>query len=73
MIDLCFWDKACIRKRNEAQAAAQAAVQEQQQILMQITNQPAGGLNAWAITGIIVAVLGIAAFVIYKIKRKKSN
>lgn len=70
-LDLCFWDKACIKRREEAQALAQGQIAQQQQVLMGIANQPTGGLNAWAITAIVAATLGIAAFVVYKIKNRK--
>lgn len=72
-LDLCFFNSECIAKRERDKAIAQQQIAQQQQLLMQISNQNAGGLNAWEITGIVVAVLGIAAFVIYKIKRKKSK
>lgn len=72
-LDLCLFDATCIAKRERDRQIAQQQIAQQQQLLMQVASQKAGGLNAWAITGIVVAVLGIAAFVIYKIKHKKSK
>jgi len=70
-LDLCFWDKACIKRREEAQAAAQAQIAQQQQVLLGITSQPSGGLKAWHIAVIIGSALLIAGIIVYRIKNKK--
>lgn len=71
MIPLCFFNKKCIEKRKQEEAANNALVQEQQQLLLDISKKPTGGLNAWAITAIIVALAGITAVTIYMIKKRK--
>lgn len=73
MIPLCFFDKNCIAKRNEAEAKAKAELQQQQALLQQISNQSTGGLSAWAITGIVVGLAGITFLTIYYIKKSKKK
>lgn len=70
-LDLCFFNKECIRKREEEKANAQKQIEQQQQTLIDITNKPTGGLNAWAITGIIAGTLALSIFIIYMIKKRK--
>lgn len=72
-LNLCFWNKECIRKRQEEQARQQALLQQQQQLLYNVYNSPTGGLKTWHIVSIIGAALLISAFVIYKINKRKNK
>lgn len=70
-IDLCFWNKECIEKREAAEAAAQQKAAEQQMLLQQLINKPTGGLSSWAIFGIVTGMIGLTFFTIFLIKRRK--
>jgi hypothetical protein len=68
-IDLCFFDKACIKRRQESEALAAQQLAEQQRLLEQTLNTKTSGLNAWAITGIIVGLTGLTFLTLFLIKK----
>ncbi len=70
-IDLCFFDQACINRRNAAEAAANQQLAQQQQQLQNALNLPTGGLKTGAIVGIIIGLLGLTTLTIYLINRHK--
>lgn len=70
-IDLCFFDKACIKRRQEAEAQAAQQLQSQQQLLQQVLNTKTSGLNAWAITAIVAALAGLTFLTFFLIKKHK--
>lgn len=71
VIDLCFFDKACIARREAANAIAQQQIAEQQAILLNISSQKVGGLTATGYAGIITAILLVSATVVLIIKKRK--
>lgn len=71
VIGTCFFNQSCINARNEANAQALAAQEQQQQLLLAIANQPVGGLKTGAMIAIF-ATLIIGGVVIIILKRKKT-
>lgn len=71
VLDLCFWDAECIRKREEREQRERDALFQQQQLLMGISGQKSGGLSTGAVVAIVFSLIAITAGTIYFIKKRK--
>lgn len=70
-LDLCFFNKECIRKREEERAKNEAIVQQQQMLLGEVAGQTKS-ISPLTIVAIVVglAAITITIFLIKKYKKK---
>ena len=70
-IDLCFFNKKCIRNRQQSEERNAQQLVDQQRLLEQTLNTKTSGLNAWAITGIVVGLAGLTFLTLFLIRKHK--